>query len=137
MSNPNCIDKYCYEGCCNMEGYCPKYYSFDYAKNSCFYYYSSSYNGNSYSSYDYYTSTLSSASIIGIAVGCFIFIAIIIIIVCVLCKRNRQPTVMPPPINPDTVTFVIPGTNNELNPYGRTDYLGNNMPYNELNANNF
>ncbi len=121
MSNPNCIDQYCSEGCCNMEGFCPRYYSYDYAQNSCFYYYSSSYNGNLYSSYDYYTSTLSTASIVGIVVGCLIFIAIIIIIVCVCYKRHRQPTVIPPPINSDAVTIVIPGTNNGLNPYGQTD----------------
>lgn len=86
MSNPNCKQWDCGEGCCNSEGNCVIVSSNDVAVNQCYYYYSSS----SSSSSSYYSSSRfpSAWGAPLIAVGTFIIVFFIILMIRRYRRRN-------------------------------------------------
>jgi hypothetical protein len=86
MSNPNCKQWDCGDGCCNYYGNCLTY-TLDSTTSQCYYYYSSSSTSTSTSSSSsYYNNTFpSSWAVPLIVVGTFI-----IVFFCILCIRRYQ-----------------------------------------------
>ena len=83
MTNDNCHDNTCVDGCCNQYGYCPDDYS-------------SIYYGSDYTTCHYYynETDMTGGTIAGIIVGVVCFAAIIAIVICVVKKKSQQEAMM-------------------------------------------
>jgi hypothetical protein len=74
----------CSEGCCDKYGYCPSDYG-----TPCYYYYNNTNNTSSTFSF----ATMSISEIVGISIGCIVFLGFIITLIILYTKRRPQLTI--------------------------------------------